>query len=148
MARLIVHLSDNGVRANNRGQIPGSNLDTIGKWWGDHKTVKLQTIQHININLEENSKGCPFYFLIFWCHKVDMTKVKDPVCQILSPRENFSILEFQGGKPPLILVVFVFKIKTHLQIYNIQIYRTTGFQYRWKGHVRWPQKTNGKFWNN
>ena len=36
---------------------------------------------------------------------------------------QFVTLEFQGGKPPLILVVFVFKIKTHIQIYrytNIQ----------------------------
>ena len=28
------------------------------------------------------------------------------------------ILEFRGSKPPLILVVFVFKIKTHIQIYR------------------------------
>jgi hypothetical protein len=36
------------------------------------------------------------------------------------------VLEFRGGKLPLILVVFVFKIKTHIQIYihtDIHTYR-------------------------
>ena len=31
----------------------------------------------------------------------------------VSKKEEFIVLEFRGGKPPLILVVFVFKTKTH-----------------------------------
>ena len=32
--------------------------------------------------------------------------------------QTFTILDFRGRKPPLVLVVFVFKIKTHIQIYK------------------------------
>jgi hypothetical protein len=39
--------------------------------------------------------------------------------------QTFTILDFRGRKPPLVLVVFVFKIKTHIQKYKHR-YRKIG----------------------